>query len=106
MYHIYTTEGLVLTSESLGDAHRKLMLFTREFGLIYVRVQGVRGHLSKLRSLTQVFSAGTFTLVRGRYGWRLINVIGDRNYFYDINNPETLSVLGRAHLLIKKFVGI
>lgn len=106
MYHTYTTDAVVLQSESLGDAHRKLLLFTREFGLIYVRVQSVRGHLSKLRPLTQVFSRGVFTLVRGKYGWRLINVVGDENYFYETKGDETRLVLARAQILIRKFVGI
>ena len=68
MYHAYTTDGIVLESESIGDANRRLVIFTKKFGLIYVSVQSVRGHLSKLRPSTQVFSRGMFTLIRGRYG--------------------------------------
>lgn len=106
MYHTYTTDGIVLQSISVGDANRRLLIFTKEFGLIYADVQSVRGHMSKLRPLIQNFSKGMFTLVRGKYGWKLINALPEGNYFYDRNTDfDRAELLGRAHALIVRFVG-
>lgn len=71
MYRIYSTEGMVLQSFDISEASKALSLFTRDFGLLSARAQGIRAEKSKLRYHLQDFSLGSFDLVRGKNGWRV-----------------------------------
>jgi len=71
MYRIYSTEGLILRSFDVGEASKILSLFTKDFGLLSARAQGVREGHSKLRYHLQDFSLASFDLVRGNNGWRV-----------------------------------
>lgn len=74
-YTIYRSEGIVLGSASFGEANKYLSIFTREFGLIGVRAQGVRTLQSKLRPHIEDFSIARVGLVHGRDAWRLTNAL-------------------------------
>ncbi|MBI2049098.1 MAG: recombination protein O N-terminal domain-containing protein [Parcubacteria group bacterium] len=71
MYRIYSTEGLILGSFATGEASKILSLFTKDFGLLSARAQGVRKGHSKLKCHLQDFSLASFDLVRGKNGWRV-----------------------------------
>lgn len=71
MYRIYSTEGAVLQSFDVSEASKTLSLFTKDFGLLSARAQGIRAERSKLRYHLQDFSLGSFDLVRGKNGWRV-----------------------------------
>src|SRR3989344_988827 len=71
MYRIYSTEGIVLKSTDTGEASKFLSLFTKDLGLLYARVQGIRKESSKLRYHVQDFSCASWNLVRGKNGWRV-----------------------------------
>ncbi|MBI2888401.1 MAG: DNA repair protein RecO [Parcubacteria group bacterium] len=79
MYRIYSTEGLILRSFDVGEASKVLSLFTKEFGLLSARVQGVREERSKLRYHLQDFSLASFDLVRGKNGWRVTSARDSEN---------------------------
>lgn len=70
-YHLYQTEGFVLSGRSQGESNRYLCLFTKELGLVKALVQGARKLESKLRFHLENYTYGHFTLVRGREIWRL-----------------------------------
>ncbi len=71
MHTVHTTPGFIIGSRPYGDAGKILIVFTREFGLIYATAQGIRLERSKLRYHIQDHSFGTYSLVRGREYWRL-----------------------------------
>lgn len=107
MYHTYTTEAVVLESAPTGDISRLLWLFTKDFGLILADVKSARGHLSKLRPSIQTYSYGLFTLIRGRYGWKVVNVIGYGNHYYDVrHNNELIPILARATYTMRRLIGL
>lgn len=108
MYHTYSTDALVLESKAMGDSSRLLWLFTKDFGLILADVKSARGHLSKLRPSIQTYSYGLFTLVRGKRGWKVINVIGKGNHYYELRakNEEGVVALARTHHIMRKLIGL
>lgn len=71
MYHIHTTPGFIVNARPYGEAGKMLSIFTREFGLITARAQGIRLERSKLRYYAQEYFLGTFSLVKGKEFWRL-----------------------------------
>jgi len=70
-YEKYTTEAIVLKSFEQGEADKTLVLFTRDFGLIFAKCAGLRKHNSKMRHALQNFSYASASLIRGKRGWRL-----------------------------------
>ena len=73
-YHIYQTEGVILSSHLAGESNRFYYIYTEEFGLIGVWGQGVRKLESKLRFNLQDFSHVRIHLIRGKNMWKLTDV--------------------------------
>ena len=48
-YHVYTTEAIILKRRDFGEADSLFSFFTKDFGRLEVRAQGVRHLKSKLR---------------------------------------------------------
>lgn len=70
-YDKYTTDAIVLKSFEQGEANKTLVLFTRDFGLIFAKCVGLRKSESKMRYALQDFSRASASLIRGKRGWRL-----------------------------------
>lgn len=105
MYYKHHTKGIVLSSRVEGDDSRRANLFTENFGLISARIQGSRKTHSKLRSGSQDFSFGEFSLVHGKAGWKVVSARVDKNFFEIFKNaPTKLKIVGNIFNLIKKLV--
>lgn len=105
MYHKHQTKGIVLGSKIEGDHSRRVSLFTPDFGLITARVQGARETRSKLRSSSQDFCLGEFSLVRGQAGWKVVSANTSINLFETFRlAPEKLKVITNVLNLVKKMV--
>lgn len=81
-YHIHHTEGIVLQTKGVNDAHVVLFIYTKDMGLIVARATSLRLHRSRLRYVLQRFSRAHVDLVRGKHGWiltsaRQININSD-----------------------------
>lgn len=70
-YHIYTTQGIILSERAHKEADRIYSILTRDFGLVRAVALGVRKESSKLRGALEPFSISTVSLVRGKEFWRL-----------------------------------
>jgi recombinational DNA repair protein (RecF pathway) len=105
MYCKHHTKGVVVSSRIEGDSNKLINIFTENFGLINAKVQGARNLQSKLRSGSQDFSLGEFSLVRGKTGWRVVSSRADKNLFEEFkDSPEKLKMVGNILNLIKKLV--
>lgn len=103
-YATYITEALVCGNYDRGEAHRSLLLFTKEAGMVYAEARSVRHEHSKQRSSVQDFSYIRATLVRGKSGWRLGSVEIFDNYYYRANNRETRAGILKVLRLLRRFV--
>lgn len=72
---IYRSEGVVLGGTAFGEANRYVTIFTRDFGMISVRVQGVRMVQSKFRAHLEDYAISQIGFVRGREALRLTNAL-------------------------------
>ncbi len=70
-YHIYTTEGLVLSARPLREADRVYSILTRDLGLVKATALGVRKEASKLRGLIEPVTLAKVSLVKGKEYWRI-----------------------------------
>lgn len=70
MYQKYHTEALVLGSRERGESDKAFALYTKDFGLVWVRATAVRKESSRMRYTLQNCAHVHVSLVRGRSGWR------------------------------------
>ncbi len=104
MHHIYNTDGLVLGGYDAGDTSRRIILLSRDVGLVNVKVQNARATSSKLRYSIQDFSVGKYSLVRGRGEWKLVGASIQDNLFKKLEE-EKLKAVARVFSLLKRLVG-
>lgn len=73
MHTIFHTDAIVLSSYNTNEANKTVVLFTETFGVLRVRVQGVRKSSAKLRSHILDYGLVRVDVVKGRGMWRMTN---------------------------------
>jgi DNA repair protein RecO len=102
MYSITTTSGFIIDARPYGEAGKLLSFFTHDFGLIIATAQGIRLEKSKLRYLTQLYSFGIFSFVRGKEFWRLTSVQHDHIAYN--KNIDKKELIARLALLLRRLL--
>jgi DNA repair protein RecO (recombination protein O) len=72
-YH--TSEGIVLTKTPYGEFDALFSIYTKEFGKIRARAQGVKKEGAKLKGHLEPLSLVAVTFVLGKHGERLTHAI-------------------------------
>jgi len=103
-YHIYQTEGFVLSGADSGESNRFLYIYTKELGLIGVHAQSLRKIESKLRHNLQDFSYVYLNVVRGKNMWRITDVEQSKPINNILNSRQKLTVLGQISSLMKRML--
>jgi len=106
MYHKHHTKGIIISGIVEGDDSRRISILTEGFGLINARVQGSRNTYSKLRSSSQDFCLGEFSIVHGKAGWKVVSTKSEMNIFEGLrHSPLKLKVAVNVLNLVKKLAG-
>lgn len=87
-YH--TSEGIVLKKIPQGEHDALYSIYTREFGKIRVRAQGVKKEGAKLKGHLEPLSLARITFVQGRHGERLTHATLMRFWEGVRQSPEKL----------------
>lgn len=103
MNHVYNTLAFVLKSFPINESNKKLVLLSRDFGVMRVNAQAVRKMESKLRPMIQDYSLAEFSVVQGNQGWRLINSANSEN-LRTVFSKEKFVVLVKVFVLIDRFI--
>lgn len=72
MHTLFVTDGIVFGKHGVGEANMLVVLLTEELGLVRALARSARAEKSKLRYGLEPFSRGTFSLIRGKYEWKLV----------------------------------
>jgi len=72
MHSIVSTDGLVLAKRGAGEANTLVAILTKDLGLVRASARSARVEQSKLRYGLETLTHGKFSLVRGRYEWKLV----------------------------------
>ncbi len=99
----YSVPGIVLLRSPMGEASASVLLLTPDFGLVRVRVQGIRKEGAKLASALQTLSECEAMLVRGKEGWRLSGATLSENWFQKLT-PSARMRAGRMAALMMRLV--
>lgn len=89
---MYSTEGVVLKKSDAGETDVLFTLYTKEYGKIRVRAQGVKKESAKLKGHLETLSLSSVSFVLGKNGERLTHA-SLINYW-----PATRSDLGKLKL--------
>lgn len=106
MYHVYSTQGIVLGRVISGEANSFLWIFTRDLGLVGATAQGVRLNKSKLRYGLQMYSHSEVSLVRGKGGWRVVSARPMVNVYQELREKgaASLSLFLNVMTLLRRMV--
>ncbi len=90
-----------------GDDSKRLRIFTQDFGLVGIKAQGARKSLSKLRLGVQDFSYGTFSIIKGKTGWKLVSSNIENNFYEDLKfSKNRLSIAINILNFVNKNIGV
>ncbi len=105
MHKIIATDGLVLAKRGVGEANTLVAILTKDLGLVRAAARSARVEQSKLRYGLETLTHGKFSLVRGRYEWKLVGAEHlSRAYLGD--SPTRRRAAGRiARLLLRLIHG-
>jgi DNA repair protein RecO len=105
MHDIHATEGIVLTKRTQGEANISIVLLTQNFGVIRASARSARLERSKLRYGLEALTMGRFSLVRGKYEWKLTGAEGLTRPFKDAPLPARRTAGRIARLLLRLIHG-
>lgn len=70
-HHIYTTKGIVLSLRSSKEVDKLALILTRDLGVVYGSVRGIRQTSSKMRGVISDLALIRVSLVKGKRSWRV-----------------------------------
>jgi DNA repair protein RecO len=105
MHQKFLTNGIVLAKRSAGESNTAVLLFTEDLGLVRAVARSARREDSRLRYGLEPLMQGRYTLLRGRYEWRLVGA-GDISRDIISASPARILRAGRiAKLLLRLMPG-
>ena len=102
-YHIYTTDGIILKRTPFGEANILLHVLTEEFGLIMTSARSARLSVSKLRPSLQEYEYVSLSCIKGKNGWKVTNVVGKQNFFFD-HKPHAQKIVSQIAVFLMKMM--
>jgi DNA repair protein RecO (recombination protein O) len=105
MHQKFLTRGVVLGKRSAGESNTAALLFTEDLGLVRAVARSARREDSRLRYGLEPLMQGRYTLLRGRYEWRLVGA-GELSRDILYASPIRTARAGRiAKLLLRLMPG-
>jgi len=71
---IYQTPAVILKTRNYQESNKLLVMYTRDFGLVYVAAQSLRSAQSKMKYHTLLYSLVEIDVVKGKDLWRLTGI--------------------------------
>ena len=98
----YITKVLICGGRDVGVSDRRLLLFTREAGMLWATARSVRAERSKQRYALQEFSVSRISLVKGKGGWRIGSAEAYTNLFLSAKDRRLRAALRRVIQLLRR----
>lgn len=71
MHDVVSTRGIILSKRTVGEANTLVSILAEDLGVIRASARSARLERSKLRYGLETLTQGRFSLVRGKYEWKL-----------------------------------
>ncbi|MDP1629662.1 MAG: DNA repair protein RecO, partial [bacterium] len=102
---VYQTEGIVLKKEDAGEADRRFLIFTENYGKIEVLAKGARKIKAKLAGHLENFNHSHLMLsISGNLRCNLISALTIDNFPELKKNEEKLKIAARLGELYNQFL--
>jgi recombinational DNA repair protein (RecF pathway) len=105
MHKLYSHKGIVLSSRGLGEKNTLVSIFSRDLGLVRAKAISSRDAKGKLKGHIVPYSFGTYTFVRGKEGWRLIQADAEKNILLSLDDLSKKRIVARTLKLINAMAG-
>ncbi|HEY9586025.1 MAG TPA: recombination protein O N-terminal domain-containing protein [Candidatus Paceibacterota bacterium] len=105
MHKLYSHSGIILSVRSSGEKSSFVSLLSRGLGKISAKAVSSRAASGKLKGHIMPYSAGVYTLVRGKEGWKLIQAEVKENFLSSLKDLPKKKIVARVCQLIAKIVG-
>ncbi|OGC88026.1 DNA repair protein RecO [Candidatus Adlerbacteria bacterium RIFOXYC1_FULL_48_26] len=105
MHDVISTRGIVLSKRTVGEANTLVSMLTEDLGVIRVSARSARLERSKLRYGLETLTQGTFSLVRGKYDWKLTGTQGLSRPFLHASIAQRKTAGKVSRLLIRLIQG-
>jgi recombinational DNA repair protein (RecF pathway) len=93
--------AFVVQTRNMRESNKLVVLYTQDFGLIYVTVQSVRKLESKMKHHLQSLSLVSVDLVRGKNIWRLVGIHEEHPSLSFVQTPW-YPLLDKYRILIQR----
>lgn len=104
MYKIHASDGILLQKRAVGESHIFASILTQDLGLVRVIARSARFERSKLRYILEPFTAGRFSIVKGKHEWRLTGAQDVRTLLpQDVARRRAMGRIGK--LLLRLVAG-
>lgn len=104
-HEIYHTSAMILSVRNMRESNRLLILYTKDFGLIYVNAQSIREERAKMRFHAQSLSLVGVDLVMGRDMWKLVGMHEKVSSLAHVTSPWYLVLDNLSSLLARLCTG-
>jgi DNA repair protein RecO (recombination protein O) len=107
MHKLFVSDGLVLQKRGAGEANTLVALFTEELGLVRASARSARVERSKLRYGLETLTRARFSMVRGKYEWKLTGVQNVSHEFIAREHSmgaERRQIFGRVMRLLLRLI--
>ena len=104
-YHIYTTDGIILKRATFGEADILLYVLTRDLGLVIASARSARLAVSKLRPALQEYAHVSISVIHGKSGWKITNVVEKNNFYFDVPEQNKKVLARIASVLLREIAG-
>jgi DNA repair protein RecO len=103
MHKVFVTEGIVLGKRGTGEENTLASILTPELGLIRSSARSARREVGKLRYGLEPLTLAKFSLIRGKYEWKLTGT-QDISHALVSQNLASRQAAGRIARLITRLV--
>lgn len=102
---VYQTEGIVLKKEDIGEADRRFLIFTRDYGKIEAAAKGIRKIKARLAGHLEDFNHCHLMLsISKSFRCNLISALTLENFPGIKKSEEKIKIAGRASELFSQFL--
>jgi recombinational DNA repair protein (RecF pathway) len=88
MYEIYDTKAYILKTLLRRENDQGILLFTKDFGLIWASVSGSKKESSKMRNFLQDLTFCKIFLVQGKSGYRITGGKFIENIYFSLREKD------------------
>ena len=106
MYEIYTTKAYVLRSYVSRESDVRVLLFSKEFGLIWANASGAKKDVSKFRNFLQNMTELEAYIIEGKAGYRITGGKFINNIYFSLKENHKGPELLETDIFRKKIVVI